>query len=213
MDRILTLDDLERRIYGESSRSSTTARQTGLRLVLNILYGSPEPHRAVGTSGATPPNSKRSSPKSRPCARASASGTGHVTCAKTRHDDAAGATTRRTRCSPSLTARAGLRHREPHLRPHRGGAQHLDAGDRGAREHAGAQRRDDQVASNTDAELAHASLGHDPKHKVDWRPALSVADAQRREGINRAVDSRYPCATLTVRVGQSRCRGPRHRLR
>ena len=40
MDRILTLDDLERRIYGESSRSSTTARQTGLRRVLNFLYGS-----------------------------------------------------------------------------------------------------------------------------------------------------------------------------
>ena len=44
------------------------------------------------------------------------------------------------------------------------------------------------VASKTDAELAHASLGHDPKHKVGWRPALSVADAQRREGINRAVE-------------------------
>ena len=38
MDRIFTLYDLERRVYGRRSRNSTTAKQRGLRRVLKILY-------------------------------------------------------------------------------------------------------------------------------------------------------------------------------
>ena len=37
-------------------------------------------------------------------------------------------------------------------------------------------------AAGTDAALGHAGLGHDGTHKVDWRPALSVADARANEG-------------------------------
>ncbi len=33
----------------------------------------------------------------------------------------------------------------------------------------------------------HAGRDHDPAHKVDWRPALSVADARGREGVDEAV--------------------------
>ena len=37
-------------------------------------------------------------------------------------------------------------------------------------------------AAGTDATLGHTGLGHDATHKVDWRPTLSVADAQANEG-------------------------------
>ena len=39
-------------------------------------------------------------------------------------------------------------------------------------------------AAGTDAALGHAGLGHDAKHKVDWRPTLSVADASANEGAD-----------------------------
>ena len=38
------------------------------------------------------------------------------------------------------------------------------------------------AATGADAALGHAGLGHDPRHKVDWRPVLSVADARANEG-------------------------------
>ena len=44
------------------------------------------------------------------------------------------------------------------------------------------------AATGVDASLAHAGLPHDPKHKVDWRPELSVADAEGRERIDATVD-------------------------
>ena len=44
------------------------------------------------------------------------------------------------------------------------------------------------VAGGADARLAHAGLDHDPGHRVDWRPALSVADAEGREGVDPAVE-------------------------
>ena len=44
------------------------------------------------------------------------------------------------------------------------------------------------AATGADAALGHAGLGHDPKHKVDWRPAVSVADAEAREGADAAVE-------------------------
>ncbi len=43
-------------------------------------------------------------------------------------------------------------------------------------------------ASGADAGLAHAGLGHDASHKVDWRPELSVADAEANEGADATVD-------------------------
>ena len=43
-------------------------------------------------------------------------------------------------------------------------------------------------ASGADVALAHAGLGHDVRHKVDWRPALSVADAAAEEGADAAVE-------------------------
>ena len=43
-------------------------------------------------------------------------------------------------------------------------------------------------ASGADATLAHAGLGHDASHKVDWRPELSVADARATEGADAAVE-------------------------
>ena len=43
------------------------------------------------------------------------------------------------------------------------------------------------AATGADATLGHAGLPHDPRHKVDWRPALSVADARAREGTDEAV--------------------------
>ena len=55
-------------------------------------------------------------------------------------------------------------------------------------------KRGFSVAAGAGGALAPVAVEHvacvsgDPKHKVDWRPALSVADAQRREGINRAVE-------------------------
>ena len=39
-------------------------------------------------------------------------------------------------------------------------------------------------AAGTDAALGHPGLGHDATHKVDWRPALSVADASANEGAD-----------------------------
>ena len=42
-------------------------------------------------------------------------------------------------------------------------------------------------AAGTDAALGHAGLAHDPAHRVDWRPAVSVADAKAREGVDEAV--------------------------
>ena len=44
------------------------------------------------------------------------------------------------------------------------------------------------VATGAHAGPTHAGLGHDPAHKVNWRPALSVADAEAREGIDATVD-------------------------
>ena len=43
------------------------------------------------------------------------------------------------------------------------------------------------AATGEAAALGHTGLGHDPAHKVDWRPALSVADARAREGVDEAV--------------------------
>ena len=43
------------------------------------------------------------------------------------------------------------------------------------------------AATGADAALGHAGLGHDATHKVDWRPVLSVADAEAREGVDEAV--------------------------
>ncbi|MXW85380.1 MAG: hypothetical protein F4Z55_05470, partial [Boseongicola sp. SB0667_bin_21] len=59
------------------------------------------------------------------------------------------------------------------------------------------------AATGVDANLAHAGLGHDPKHMVDWRPELSVADAEAREGTDPAVEfqvslSRAATETVTV---------------
>ena len=42
-------------------------------------------------------------------------------------------------------------------------------------------------ASGADAELAHTGRAHDSSHKVDWRPGLSVADAEAEEGAGAAV--------------------------
>ena len=42
--------------------------------------------------------------------------------------------------------------------------------------------------TDADAELAHEGLDHDPDHKVDWRPGLSVADARVEEGAGASVD-------------------------
>ena len=43
------------------------------------------------------------------------------------------------------------------------------------------------AATGAAAALGHAGLAHDARHKVDWRPALSVADARAREGVDEAV--------------------------
>ena len=43
------------------------------------------------------------------------------------------------------------------------------------------------AATGEAAALGHAGRDHDPAHKVDWRPALSVADARGREGVDEAV--------------------------
>ena len=43
------------------------------------------------------------------------------------------------------------------------------------------------AATGEAAALGHAGRDHDPAHKVDWRPALSVADARAREGVDEAV--------------------------
>ena len=43
------------------------------------------------------------------------------------------------------------------------------------------------AATGEAAALGHAGRDHDAGHKVDWRPALSVADARAREGVDEAV--------------------------
>ncbi|MYN65779.1 MAG: hypothetical protein F4X11_12225, partial [Acidobacteria bacterium] len=52
------------------------------------------------------------------------------------------------------------------------------------------------AATEVDAELSHDGLGHDPAHKVDWRPGLSVADARVEEGAGVTVD-------FAVRLGRA----------
>ena len=59
------------------------------------------------------------------------------------------------------------------------------------------------AGTSVDSDLAHAGLDHDPAHKVDWRPALSVADAEANEGQDAAITfavtlSRPASATVTV---------------
>ena len=59
------------------------------------------------------------------------------------------------------------------------------------------------AGTSLDANLAHAGLGHDPAHKVDWRPTLSVADAEAHEGEDAAMEfavtlSRPASGTVTV---------------
>ena len=44
------------------------------------------------------------------------------------------------------------------------------------------------AATQAGAELAHGGLDHDPAHKVDWRPTLSVADAEGHEGADEAIE-------------------------
>ena len=66
--------------------------------------------------------------------------------------------------------------------------------------HGGAIR---SAANGKDAELAHDGLDHDPNHKVDWRPGLSVADAKAKEGAGAAVEfavslSQAAIQTVTV---------------
>ena len=43
------------------------------------------------------------------------------------------------------------------------------------------------AASSADATLAHTNRGHDSGHKVDWRPAVSVADASATEAAGASV--------------------------
>ena len=59
------------------------------------------------------------------------------------------------------------------------------------------------AGTSLDADLAHAGLSHDPAHKVDWRPLLSVADAEAHEGEDDAITftvtlSRPATAAVTV---------------
>ncbi|MCY4075402.1 MAG: fibronectin type III domain-containing protein [Acidobacteria bacterium] len=46
------------------------------------------------------------------------------------------------------------------------------------------------AATEADADLSHAGLDHDPAHKVDWRPpiSVSVADASATEGVDATID-------------------------
>ena len=46
------------------------------------------------------------------------------------------------------------------------------------------------AATEADAHLSHDGLAHDPSHKVDWRPAISVADASATEGAGASVEFR-----------------------
>ena len=43
------------------------------------------------------------------------------------------------------------------------------------------------AGAQANATLVHAGLGYDPAHQVDWRPALSVADAEVNEGAGASV--------------------------
>ncbi len=43
------------------------------------------------------------------------------------------------------------------------------------------------AATNANAALGHTGLGHDSGHKVDWRPEVSVADAQANEGADVSI--------------------------
>ena len=59
------------------------------------------------------------------------------------------------------------------------------------------------AGTSLDADLAHTGLGHDAAHKVDWRPTLSVADAEAHEGEDAAMEfavtlSRPASGTVTV---------------
>ena len=59
------------------------------------------------------------------------------------------------------------------------------------------------AGTSLNADLAHTGLGHDPAHKVDWRPTLSVADAEAHEGEDAAMEfavtlSRPASGTVTV---------------
>ena len=59
-------------------------------------------------------------------------------------------------------------------------------------------------AGGAAAALGHAGLGHDANHRVDWRPAVSVADARAKEGED---------ATIDFRVSLSRAfTGTQHRV-
>ena len=56
------------------------------------------------------------------------------------------------------------------------------------------------AATEADAELSHAGLGHDPSHKVDWRPGLSVADAKAEEGVGAVVEFAVRLALAATRT-------------
>ena len=60
------------------------------------------------------------------------------------------------------------------------------------------------AATHAEAALGHSGLGHDPDHKVDWRPTISVADARANEGAG---------ATVAFEVSLSRAfTGTSHRV-
>ena len=52
------------------------------------------------------------------------------------------------------------------------------------------------ATTEADADLWHDGLDHDPAHKVDWRPALTVADARVTEGAGATVE-------FEVRLGRA----------
>ncbi len=64
------------------------------------------------------------------------------------------------------------------------------------------------AAGGANAVLGHTGLGHDAKHKVDWQPTISVADARANEGADAAVEFEvslnraftHPAAHNKVRV-------------
>ncbi len=60
-----------------------------------------------------------------------------------------------------------------------------------------------RTAGGTDAALGHTGLGHASGHKVDWRPALSVADARAREGADEAVEFEVSLSRAFTGAGHS----------
>ncbi len=60
-----------------------------------------------------------------------------------------------------------------------------------------------RTAGGTDAALGHTGLGHASGHKVDWRPALSVADARAREGEDEAVEFEVSLSRAFTGAGHS----------